>query len=181
MLFFLAGSFLAFDRYRRSLNMWFLVLAAGLLFIGCAMLIDSTQIVDEQYIGVMFFVLPTGLFKYAYLQRPERWGLLLPAGILFTLAAMVWLDMHPAFDDGTMGSLFFLGIGSTFGVLYLTRNPKNNLAWAKIPAIVLIGFACFVFLVSSESFLATFFLPLALIAIGVFLVYRAGKTANPSH
>ena len=87
---------------------------------------------------------------------------------------MVWLDMILHHED-VLGSIFFLGLGSTFGFLYVIRNEKNKLDWAKVPALCLVAFSGFLFLVTSVSLITDMFFPIVLILLGGYLVYKATK------
>lgn len=77
-----------------------------------------------------------------------------------------------------MPGVFFLGLGLTFGFLYLIKNERNKLEWAKIPALILIIFSGFVFFNTTDSFLGNLILPLSLIASGGYLIHSA--TGNKS-
>lgn len=154
-----------------------LVIGAVLVLIGLLSLLSNLDLVyfEDEYIGVLFLWGIAGLFSYGYLRKKENWGFLIPAGIFVTIGAMVLFSSWRFFDDDILGSIFFLGLGLTFGLLYLIRNEENKLAWAKIPAIGLCVFAGFIYLVTADSFFVDLIFPIALILVGGYLVYDSTR------
>jgi hypothetical protein len=76
-------------------------------------------------------------FWVVYIGRREFWWAVIPGGTLFTLALVAGLaQTRPGME---VGGAFFLGIGLTFGLLYML-NLRRRMAWALIPAAV-----CFLF------------------------------------
>lgn len=173
IVFFSVGAFMFF-KFSQSRSTGFLITAVLFTFIGLVIWLESIPGIDDQYIAVIFLWFASGLFSYGFFRNTENWGFLIPAGILFTIGSMVWLDLV-LYDDDVLGSVFFLGVGLTFGFLYLVRNEKNKLDWAKIPAICLIAFAGFLFFVTSDSIVTDLFLPVTLILVGGYLVYHSTK------
>ncbi|NIR52931.1 hypothetical protein GWO43_30375 [candidate division KSB1 bacterium] len=169
----LAAAAYLFVRFRKTQQFGSLIAAAILLFIGSAILIEHAWFVDDELTGVLLFWIMTALFIFGYVRDQRKWGLLIPAGVLFTLGSIVLIDMSPFMDDDLMGSVFFLGLGLTFGFLYLIRNEQNKLDWARIPALILTVFAGFIFLMSTDLFYANLIFPLILIAIGGYLIYHS--------
>lgn len=176
-LFLGAGAYF-FLRYRREDTIGLLILASTLAFVGLVILLESIPGFDSQYIGTLFLWGMSALFAYGFFRNNESWWWLIPAGVFFTLGSMVILERMPFIEDESLGSVFFLGIGLTFGFLYLIRNEQNGLHWAKYPALVLIIFSGFIYAVSSDSWVAELFLPIALILVGGFLVFHSTKTRS---
>ena len=173
MTFLAIGAYLFF-RFVKTKAMGFLITGAIFTFIGLVIWLESIPGFDDQYIGVIVLWTAAALFGYGFLRNSENWGFLIPAGILFTIGSMVWLDMI-LYNDDVLGSIFFLGLGSTFGFLYLIRNERNKLDWTKVPALCLIVFSGFLFLVTSDSLITDMFFPVVLILLGGYLVYNATK------
>jgi hypothetical protein len=172
VIFIGIGGYLFF-RHLQNRQMGTLILAAIAMFVGLAILIDETRIVKDDVIGALFFLGAAALFVYGYFRDRQKWGLLLTAGILVTLGAIVLIEAIRFFDNDLAAGTFFLGLGLTFGLLYLIRNENNRLEWTKVPAVVLIIFAGFVYVNTSDFFLANLVLPLALILLGGYLVYSS--------
>ncbi len=172
VIFLGSGGYLFF-RHLQNRQMGTLILAAIAMFVGLTILIDETRLVNDDMIGTLFLWGVGALFAYGYFRNRQKWGLLLTAGILFTLGLIVLIEAVRFFDDDLAGGTFFLGLGLSFGLLYLIRNEKNKLDWAKVPAIILIIFAGFVYVNTSDFFLANLVLPLTLILLGGYLVYSS--------
>ena len=79
-------------------------------------------------IGMSFFII--------YLVRRDFWWEIIPAGALFTLAAVVVVSALGY--ELASGGVFFFGLGLTFALLAFVRTPGGRLTWAWIPALVLI-------------------------------------------
>jgi len=174
-LFFLSIGLVLFYQFFQKRSTSYLIWASIFIFIGLVTYLETLPGFDDAYFGVMFLWGMAALFAFGFLRNHEKWGFIIPAGIFFTLGCIVWFEQIRFVDDDILGSLFFLGLGLTFGFLYLLRNEKNKLEWAKVPAFGLIAFAVFIYLVTSESFVVDLLFPLALIAIGGYLVYSASK------
>lgn len=174
-LFFLSVGLVLFYQFFQKKSTGYLIAAAIFTFIGLVTYLETIPGFDDNYFGVMFLWGIAALFAFGFLRNHEKWGFVIPAGIFLTLGCIVWFDMLRFIDDDILGSVFFLGLGLTFGFLYLIRNEKNKLDWAKVPALGLIAFAVFIYLVTSDSFVVDLLFPLALILIGGYLVYSASK------
>jgi hypothetical protein len=68
--------------------------------------------------------------------------------------------------------IFFAGLGLTFLALYLLPGPGGTrMTWPLYPAAILLVFAALLFV--GATALGRYLWPLALILIGLFLIYRA--------
>ena len=75
--------------------------------------------------------------------------------------------------DAFKGFWFFFGMGLVFGSLYLIRDEKNRLQWAKVPFIVLTAFSVFILLVSYYALLGKVVFPVVLLLLGVYMIYKS--------
>ncbi len=166
---FLAVSGLCLLRYLQTQRMSTLIFSAIFLFIGVAILIDATGIVDSSLIGTLLFWELAALFTVGYLRNSEKWGLIIPAGILFTLGLIVLMHNQSYVNDDLAGGTFFLGLGLTSGLLYLL----HRLEWARVAAIILILFSGFIYFTTTDSLLANLLLPVTFIALGSYLVLKS--------
>jgi hypothetical protein len=95
--------------------------------------------------GALFLGAIGAGFLVAYTRQRSNWWAIIPAGVLFTLAIISFVDGFPGlvlpFDSG---SLLFFGIGLTFLVISFMNIEGQRFSWALIPAIVLIAFGVFV-------------------------------------
>jgi hypothetical protein len=107
-------------------------------------------------------------FWLIYLIHREHWWALIPGGVLLTLAAVAGLDqLAPAWETG---SIFFLGLAATFLLVYLAPAGKERINWALIPAAVFLLLSIVVW--GALTTLLNYLVPLALILIGLFLIWR---------
>ncbi|MBV6395565.1 MAG: hypothetical protein HFACDABA_01143 [Anaerolineales bacterium] len=141
----------------------------GCVLVGIGALILLPDSLDR--FGGALFLGGIGLaFWLAYFPaRQERWWALIPAGVLTTLAFITFLP-ELAGDKFTPG-FFFLGLALTFALVALLAGMR----WAWYPAAALGGMG-FLFLVALGS-LANYIWAAALIAAGLFLVFRYFRPA----
>ena len=119
---------------------------SGAVFLGC--------------IGLAFWLI--------YLRRQDQWWAIIPGGVLLTLAAEAGLENVLEWSGG----IFFLGLAATFALVGILPNQLDT-RWAFIPAAVLavLGVASFA---SIRSFMGVIW-PVALIALGVYILFRSWK------
>ena len=120
-------------------------------------------------------------FLAIFLTNPQRWWALIPGGALFSVAGVAALDSLP-FAFINPGSLLFIGLGLTFGLLGLMSTYLGqNLRWAYIPAAILLVLGL-VIVTPFVGSLAWVF-PLLLIGAGAYLVLHrsgAGELSVPA-
>ncbi|MDI7277937.1 MAG: hypothetical protein QME94_18305, partial [Anaerolineae bacterium] len=157
-------------------NWWALIPGGSTLALALVILMSS---VSGALAGAILFLGLGAVFVVLYFieidGRRQNWWALIPAGALFSLGAVIILSEYA--PGALAGAALFLGLGVTFGVLYLMRSPTRPLGWAWIPSVSLLGFGLFVLVVASAPLVARVFWPLALIAAGVvvlFLTWRRG-------
>ncbi len=113
--------------------------------------------------GFFFLGLIGAGFAAIYYTDRERWWAVIPAGTLLSLAVVAALDeLAPRYESG---SVLFIGLAATF--LLLTRLPEDPKPWAIYPAIAFVVLA-----VLGLSVGGNWVLPLALVGVGVYLLYR---------
>ncbi|MBW7881150.1 MAG: hypothetical protein H3C34_00690 [Caldilineaceae bacterium] len=115
-------------------------------------------------------------FLIVFLTNPRRWWALIPAGALLSIAGVVLMESLP-FPLLNPASVLFIGLGVTFGLLgLLSTYLQTNLRWAYIPAAVLLVLG----LVVTTPFAGSmaFIWPLALIAVGAYLVLRRSQAGQ---
>ena len=109
-------------------------------------------------------------FLYLYFKTPERWWAIIPGGIFLSLGittAVLILtgERQPDFDSGYGNLILMAGFAATFAVLWL-RNQKR---WGMILAIIFSAVGVSSLFVDNSNVVA----PLALIAIGIFVLFNA--------
>ena len=169
VLFGLAGaSFLAFFVVNRA-QWWALLPGWSLVSVSALISLDQFAPPLAQAWGGSLFLGGAGLgFWLVYLVNRANWWAIIPGGVLMTLAVVAGVE---ATDNGpATGGIFFLGLGLTFTAVALLPTPQGRMRWAFIPASILTTMGLLI-LAAAEKLLG-YLWPIALIAVGVYLVYR---------
>jgi hypothetical protein len=160
-------------------NWWALIPAWTLLIIGLIVLL-STQVQGE-WIAVLVLMGIALPFFVVYFRTRDNWWALIPAGVLTSSALSVFLAGLFGEQDsllakpGVLTGVTFLGIAATFFVLWLQRASQPT-DWAIYAA----GVAAVVALVSLLFGASQVVFPIAIIAVGILILYfafRSRKTA----
>ncbi len=106
-------------------------------------------------------------FLLIFVSNIKNWWALIPAGVLLSLATMLYLGFES-------GGIFLIGLGLTFAVLGFVPTEHGRMRWAFIPAIVLILIGIFVTLAVYDLFAVLW--PLALIGGGLLIIYFVIRT-----
>ena len=168
VIFTLVGVFFLALLFAGEQNWWAVFPGAGLLAIG-ALIALSLLLPQFAWLGGSLFLGFLGLaFGWVYTSNHNRWWAIIPGGVLLTLAAVSLGDRLPFLDGG---SLFFLGLAATFGLVYLLPTGAGRMSWAWIPAVVMLAMAVFIGLTSQHAM--NYLWPVILIALGLFLAYRS--------
>jgi hypothetical protein len=125
--------------------------------------------------GPIFLGGISAAFWAIYAVRREYWWAIIPAGVMLTLAGVAAFSQ--AFSGVGTGGLFFLGLGATFGLIYLVPRPEGRMRWALIPAAVLLIFGALI--AASEAEVLKYVGPAVLVAAGIYLVARALRRSPP--
>jgi hypothetical protein len=153
----------------RPCENWWALIPGGAMVALAAVVLLST--VAGELAGAALFLGLGLVFVALYFAeidgQRQNWWALIPAGALFSLAAVVALAR---FSGALSGAALFLGLGLTFGLLYLLRGPDRPLEWAWIPAVALVAFGLFVLAVAGDATYAALIWPLALVVAGVVLL-----------
>ncbi|HSR46638.1 MAG TPA: hypothetical protein VLL77_01500 [Anaerolineales bacterium] len=162
----------------RDRSQWWAVLP-GLPLVGLAglLLMDALSL-PVTPVGPALFLGSIGLaFWLVYWVRRDFWWAIIPGGIVASVALLILLE--PLVPEGQAVGLIFLGIGLTFFALYLLPPSGGRQPWAIYPAAVLLILAAAFSL--AFGVVGRFLLPLAVIMIGAYLVYRAWRRpSSPS-
>lgn len=162
---FLIGAAIFGSVFARDRRHWWAVFPAFALgFIGAMILLDDLT-PGFRFSGSLFLGGLGLAFAVIYLANDRRhfWPII-PAGVLFTLALVAGLEQLLPFMDA--GSVFFGGLAATFGFVWWETQQQQQ--WALIVALACGGLATLILIGSLMRFL----FPLALVAVGVFLLMR---------
>lgn len=175
VLWAIALPFLVVYLWNRQ-NWWALIPAGVLGAIGVIPLLSySTQ--GEWLAAAVLLVI--GLpFLVVYLLNRKHWWAIIPAGVLISVGVTSLITSF--LPEGTnttalANGMIFIGIGATFGVLWLLRSAHDT-GWAKYPAIgaALFGLVVFTIGISAEVFLAALFISIG--CLFLFLTLRQRKS-----
>ncbi len=118
---------------------WALIPAAVMAIMGTFPLLSMIISGDVAgAVGMFLFALP---FFVVYFRWKEAWWALIPAGIFASIGVVVVCSMFvPQNNDlwnGILTGILLLGMGLTFGLLWLRRASLPT-DWAKYPALALL-------------------------------------------
>jgi hypothetical protein len=161
------------DRTRR----WALIPAAATALVGTIPLLST--VVGGDWLGAAVMLLFSAAFFFVYFRWSEHWWALIPAGVFASIGVVVLLGMfvpqnQPIFE-GLMNAVLLLGLGLTFGALWLLRGTRPT-AWARYPAIGLFIAALVAGFSGGNSNL---FWAVALLVGGVVLVVYSYMRKSP--
>ena len=145
----------------------------GFTLIGLGLLIAFSALFPKLpgKIGGVIFLASIGVsFLVIYLLKPDRWWPIIPAGVILTVAMVAALPQGSELG----GATFFLGVGTTFGLLGLHPMGRQE-KWPWIPAGICLGLGVLI-LILSGALIGTFagWIWAALfIFAGIFLIIRA--------
>ena len=151
------------DRNRR----WALIPAVAVGLVGTIPLLSS--IAGGDWMGALVMLLFSAAFFFVYFRWQENWWALIPAGVFASIGLVVILGMsipQNSFINGILNGVLLLGLGLTFGGLWLLRGTRPT-AWARYPAIGLFIAAVVAFISGGNSAL---FWAAVLLAAGIALV-----------
>lgn len=168
---FAAGGLVFLWVFARDREHWW-ALIPGFVLLGLGALIGLEALAPRlagAWGGAIFLGGISAAFWAVYAARREHWWAIIPAGVMLTLALVAGLSQTVSGMSG--GGLFFLGLGATFGLVYLLPTPEGRMKWALIPSAVLLIFGAV--LAASEAEVLGFVGPAVLVLAGLYLVLRA--------
>jgi hypothetical protein len=152
------------------LNWWALI--PGIILLAVAILIGLTTYVEgfNENLGGAIVLGGIGLsFLLVYLVNHAHWWAIIPAGVLFTIAAVAGLSEN--IPEAEIGGIFMIGLGLTFALVALLPNPHGRMSWAWIPASILALIGIFIDLASGA--LLVYVWSIALFVAGGYMIFRA--------
>jgi hypothetical protein len=151
-------------------NWWSLIPGITLLAIGVIIFLDQVSPGATEVFGGAIVLGGIGLaFLVVYLINRSNWWALIPAGVMFTLVAVVILEQ--TLTGIETGGIFFLGLGLTFVLVAILPSPEGQMRWALIPGGILLIMG--IFLTAALTQAINIVWPLALILVGLYFVLRA--------
>ena len=148
---------------------WALIPGLVLIALGIIIFMDANLSGGVDQFGGAIFLGFVGLaFLLIYVTHTDQWWAVIPGGTLLTLAGVTLI---PGEADTYVGAVFFLGMALTFALVYILPKPGGRMKWALYPAsiLALVG----VLVLFGATNLTEYILPLSLLIIGGFVLYRA--------
>lgn len=151
-------------------NWWAAIPGATLVSVAILIVMDLIMPRVSNFIGGSIVTGGIGIsFLLVYIRKRENWWALIPGGVMFTIAMMIFLE--PLIDDDLVASFFFFGLAATFGLLYiLPTSGTESQKWAIYPALGTLGMSVFLLIVTTS--IMQFIIPLAIVGAGVYLLIR---------
>lgn len=106
----------------------------------------------------------------------DTWGpAIFPAGPQVTLAVVALVENAFAerADGDLTGGLFMIGLGLTFGLIYLLPSGDNPQRWALIPSGVLVVMGLLIGAAAAD--ILAYIIPALLILVGAYLLLRTTR------
>lgn len=159
---------------------WAAIPAGALLGLGVVTGIgDSTGTVAGVVTGGAFLGLSGAGFWAVYLSEHERWWAIIPGGVLVTLGGVSALEVLTS-NEMLQGGALFLGLGATFLLLAVVPTGAARQRWAFIPGGILAMMGLPVTADAGAVLeLLGYLWPVALIAVGLYLLWRATRGHAP--
>lgn len=149
---------------------WALIPGFILLGIGIIIFMNrSMETIADLWSGAVFLGMAGLAFMLIYITHRQQWWAIIPGGVLLTLAGVTLIPDESAVS----GSVFFLGMAVTFGLVYILPKPGGRLTWAVFPAITLFLIGALVLVGVTD--LIDFIWPAILLFGGIYVLYRAVK------
>jgi len=132
VLFFISGVFFliiyAVDRH----HWWALLPGFTLLGLGATSIVAVIDADSINELGGAIFLGGVALgFWLVYILHREHWWAIIPAGVLTTLAVLAQIGTGEY-------TIFLIGLGTTFLLVFLLPSPGGRQTWALIPAAILL-------------------------------------------
>jgi len=148
---------------------WWALIPGGVLAGMSVVVLLATRTSGEIMGSVVLFIMALP-FVAVYAAGPQKnWWALIPAGVLGSLAVMVFVITGQSVSDdlgARLSGILFLGVGLTFAILWLQRHSVPT-AWAIYPAGAFVILAALAFTLGAGLDLIW---PLVLIGVGLVLL-----------
>ncbi len=120
--------------------------------------------------GVFLGSISLAFFLIYVVSRMKEWWAIIPGGVVGSVALALLLE--PFVGGDLVATLIVLGIGVTFGLVYLLPNQEpERMRWALIPAGIMILVGMLIFATTIK--IAGVIWAVLLFAAGGFMVYRS--------
>ncbi len=167
VLFSIALPFFVVYLMNRS-NWWALIPACIMTAIGTFPILST--LFNGDVMGIAVMLMFAIAFLVVFLLSKRNWWALIPTGVFVSVALVILLATLNIGANGdqerTLSAVMMLGIGTTFGILWLMRGRQPT-SWAKYPALGLYAAALLAYFTGEQFKL---FWPIVLILVGLALL-----------
>ncbi|ACK41941.1 MULTISPECIES: hypothetical protein [Dictyoglomus] len=144
-----------------------------LLLVGVFLLLANFNLLR----GEIFLLLLSAIFLILYFRMNRNIGFLIPGCILFSI--FLFNTVNNLFNINPIHSLTFIGIGF-LGIYFIHYFGKRDISpgekyWSLYPGIILIIIGILISLIQSFPDYLRYLIPIVLIIVGVFLLFRHQK------
>lgn len=171
--FVLASLFFATKYVSDKTAVWALVISAICAFVAFAVFAANNYYIEDEYIGVAALWMISGAFFIGFFRNKDAWGLLIPAGILFSVGCFLFAKtmMYWYYEEELL-YILFLGFSATFGTLFFMKNETRKTGWAIIPSGIFLMLAAGFGLSMNFYWFEDVIFPAILISVGILLIVR---------
>lgn len=145
---------------------WAAIPGMTLLGLTATVLGDMFAFPGSDWLGSLFLAFIGAGFWLVYFRQPSFWWAIIPGGTLVTLGAVSGLENVAIPTE----SIFFLGLGITFGLVGLLPAKEYKTGWAYIPGAVLTLLGLAQLTIMGTQLIS--YWPVVLIIIGGYLILR---------
>ncbi len=161
---FATAGVIGFSYALKNKSQWWAVIpGAVFLAIAATITTDTLNILRFTDGGLFMLILSFAFWTIFITQKPQWWAAI-PAGVFTSIGLMVMVEQYTRFD---VAPLLFIGMGLTFGLLWLIRAEAPT-QWAVWPALGLLAFGVFLPAISHLDSLW----PLILIGVGSWMLLK---------
>jgi len=154
----------------RVRNWWVLIPGHLFTFLGVSLWLNAL-ISRYSWSGIFLFLGMAVAFIWIHLLT-EYWWSIIPGGASLVLAVVLVLGEFNLASLAIRWFVFCLGLGLVFGYLFLIKDEKNKLDWAKWPAGILLVVALIILASTLEERIGNVVVSVVLIAAGIYLVVQ---------
>jgi hypothetical protein len=165
VLFAISGVFFLIFYAMDRRHWWALLPGWTLLGLGATSIVAVLRADSLSDLGGAIFLGGVALgFWLVYILHREHWWAIIPAGVLTTLAVLAEIGTGEY-------TIFFIGLGMTFLLVFLLPSPGGRKTWALIPGAILLvlGIVLRTPYIEALNYIGA----AALIVGGGYLLYRA--------
>lgn len=166
-MFIAGGAAFLYVFFADRAQWWALIPGCSMIGLGGVIALPMIPGFPDAFAPVFFLAMIGLSFLLIYIIDHKNWWGIIPAGALFSIAALVGLSTYfPLIGVGVM----FLGLAATFAALSILPTGEERMTWPWIPAFILLVIGIiFTFMQGTAG---KYVWPAMLIIGGIFLIVR---------